>query len=72
MFFEAILNIIKVSTARTLADAARSLRREVTEEDVEYVTWVMSHQGRNVDAITYTRAILTAHQIGLEVGNNLR
>jgi amidase/6-aminohexanoate-cyclic-dimer hydrolase len=67
VFFEAILNIIKVSTARTLADAARSLGREVTEEDVEYVTWVMSHQGRNVDAITYSRAILTAHQIGLEM-----
>jgi amidase len=67
VLFEALLNIISVSTARTLADAARTLGRDVTEEDVEMVTWVMGQQGRKVDAVTYSRSILTAHQVGLEM-----
>jgi amidase len=65
VMFEAFLNVINVSTARTLADAERKLGRELTEIDVETVTWVMNHQGRKVDAITYSRAVLTAHQVGL-------
>jgi amidase len=47
------------------------LGREVTEKDVELVTWVMNHQGRKIDAVTYSRAILTAHQIGLEMARFL-
>jgi amidase len=62
---EAFLNVINVSIARTLADAAKTLGRAVTENDVEPVTWVMSQQGRRVDVIAYSRAIATAHQIGL-------
>jgi amidase/6-aminohexanoate-cyclic-dimer hydrolase len=62
---EAFLNVIHVSIARTLADGARTLGRAVTEKDVEPVTWVMSLQGRKVDVISYSRAIATAHQVGL-------
>jgi Asp-tRNA(Asn)/Glu-tRNA(Gln) amidotransferase A subunit family amidase len=62
---EAFLNVIHVSIARTLADAARTLGRAVTEKDVEPVTWAMSQQGRKVDVIAYSRAIVTAHQVGL-------
>lgn len=62
---EAFLNVINVSVARTLADAARTLGRAVTENDVEPVTWSMSLQGRKVDVIAYSRAIATSHQIGL-------
>jgi amidase len=62
---EAFLNVINVSVARTLADAARALGRAVTEEDVEPVTWAMGEQGRRVDVLAYSRAIATAHQIGL-------
>ncbi len=62
---EAFLNVIHVSLARTLADAATSLGRAVTEADVEPVTWAMSRQGQRVDVIAYSRAIETAHQIGL-------
>lgn len=61
----AFLNVINVSVARTLDDAARTLGRPVTEKDVETVTWVMSQQGRRVDVLAYSRAIATAHQIGL-------
>ena len=62
---EAFLNVINVSLARTLADAATTLGRAVTEADVEPVTWAMSRQGHKVEVIAYSRAIATAHQIGL-------
>jgi Asp-tRNA(Asn)/Glu-tRNA(Gln) amidotransferase A subunit family amidase len=62
---EAFLKVIHVSIARVLADAAKTLGRAVTEKDVEPVTWVMSQQGQRVDVIAYSRAIATAHQIGL-------
>jgi amidase len=71
VMFEAFLTVINASTARTLADAAKTLGREVTEKDVETVTWVMNHQGRKIDAISYGRAILTAHQIGLAMARFL-
>jgi len=62
---EAFLNVINVSIARTLEDAAKTLGRAVAEKDVEPVTWAMSQQGRRVDVIAYSRAIATTHQIGL-------
>jgi len=65
MMREAFLNVINVSIARTLADAAKTLGRAVTEKDVEPVTWAMSQQGRRVDAVAYSRAIVASHQIGL-------
>lgn len=62
---EAFLAIINVSVARTLDDAAKTLGRDVTDKDVEPVTWSMAQQGRNVSSIVYSRAIGTIHQIGL-------
>jgi amidase len=62
---EAFLTVMNVSIARTLDDAARTLGRAVTEKDVETVTWATSQQGRKADVIAYSRAIATAHQIGL-------
>ncbi len=64
---EAFLNVVHVSVARTLADAAVTLGRAVTESDVEPVTWIMGRQGLKVDAVAYSRAIVTSHQIGLEM-----
>ena len=65
MMREAFLTVINVSIARTLADAARTLGRAVTEKDVEPVTWSMSQAGRRTDVIAYSRAIATTHQVGL-------
>ena len=62
---EAFLTLMNVSVARTLDDAARTLGRAVTQKDVETVTWVTSQMGRSVDVIAYSRAIGTAHQLGL-------
>ncbi len=62
---EAFLNVVNVSVARTLADAALTLGREVTEQDVEPVTWAMSQQGRRTDVVAYARAIAMSHQVGL-------
>ncbi|HEV8484442.1 MAG TPA: amidase [Blastocatellia bacterium] len=62
---EAFLTVMNVSIARTLDDAARTLGRAVTEKDVETVTWATSQQGQMTDVISYSRAIATAHQVGL-------
>ncbi len=62
---EAFLNVINVSVARTLDDAAKTLGRPVTEKDVETVTWAMAQQGLKVSSVAYSRAIATAHQVGL-------
>ena len=62
---EAFLTVLRVSLARTLDDAARSLGRPVTDKDVEPVTWILAQAGRAVNVIAYSRAIATMHQVGL-------
>ena len=62
---EAFLTVINVSIARTLADAAKTLGREVAEKDVEPVTWSMNQAGKRTDVIAYSRAIAATHQVGL-------
>ncbi len=60
----AFLTIIQVSVAKALDDAATTLGRQVTDKDVEPVTWTMAQQGRNISSVVYSRAIATTHQIG--------
>jgi amidase/6-aminohexanoate-cyclic-dimer hydrolase len=62
---EAFITVINVSIARTLADAAKTLGRAVTENDVEPVTWSMSQAGKRTDVVAYSRAIAATHQVGL-------
>lgn len=62
---EAFLIVLRVSLARTLDDAAKSLGRPVTEKDVEPVTWLTAQAGRAISSIAYSRAIATMHQVGL-------
>jgi amidase len=62
---EAFLNVLHVSVARVLDDAATKLGRAVTEQDVETVTWATMQAGRNTSSVSYSRAIATLHQIGL-------
>jgi amidase/6-aminohexanoate-cyclic-dimer hydrolase len=62
---EAFLTVMNVSIARTLEDAARASGRALTEKEVETVTWATYQQGRKTDVLAYSRAIATAHQIGL-------
>jgi amidase/6-aminohexanoate-cyclic-dimer hydrolase len=72
MMREAFLNVINVSVARTLDDAAKVIGRPVTEKDVETVTWVMAQQGWKVTSVAYSRAIVTAHQVGLAMAKFLQ
>jgi amidase len=60
----AFLTIVNVSVARALDDAATTLGRPVTEQDVEAVTWVMARRGRDINSVDYARAIPKIHQIG--------
>jgi amidase/6-aminohexanoate-cyclic-dimer hydrolase len=61
----AFLTVIQVSLARTLDDAAQTLGRPVSEQDVEPMTWAMFQAGRASNGIVYSRAIATLHQMGL-------
>jgi amidase len=61
----AFFAILQVSLARVLDDAATILGRPVCEQDVEPVTWATMQAGTRVASVTYSRAIVTLHQIGL-------
>ena len=61
----AFLAIVNVSVAKALDEGAKPLGREVTEMDVEPVTWAMAEQGRKVSSVVYSQAIGTMHEIGL-------
>ena len=65
----AFLDVLHVSIARVLVDAATKLGRSVTEQDVETVTWATFEAGRNTSSVAYARAIATLHQIGLTMAN---
>ncbi len=69
---EAFLTIITVSIARTLEDAAGTLGRAVTKDDVEPVTWSMAEIGRGASSVKYSRAIMTCHQVGLTMAKFLQ
>jgi Asp-tRNA(Asn)/Glu-tRNA(Gln) amidotransferase A subunit family amidase len=61
----AFVTVLGVSLARVLDDAARTLGRAVTEQDVEPVTWATMQTGMKTTGVVYSRAIATLHQIGL-------
>lgn len=61
----AFLTVLQVSLARTLDDAAQSLGRALTEQDVEPVTWAMRQAGHAITSIAYSRAIAICQQVGL-------
>ena len=61
----AFLGVLQVSVARTLDDAAATLGRPVSQQDVETVTWALMQGAANVSSVVYSRAIATLHQIGL-------
>lgn len=64
---EAFLTVLRVSLARTLDDAAKTLGWPVTDKDVEPVTWVIAQAGRAITSVAYSRAIATMHQVGLAI-----
>ena len=62
---ESFLTVINVSMARVLDDRAKAIRRELTEKDVEQITWFMAQTGMKTSAVAYSRAIANVHQVGL-------
>ncbi|MEW6207476.1 MAG: amidase [Acidobacteriota bacterium] len=64
---ESLITIINVSIARLLEDAAKTLGRAVSEQDVEPVTWATYQAGLRTNVVAYSRAIANCHQIGLAV-----
>ncbi len=62
---EAQVNVIAISIAKLLEDAAKTMGRAVTDKDVETVTWAYYQSGLRHTGVTYARAISTFQQLGL-------
>ncbi len=61
----AFLTVLRVSLARVLDDAGKTLGRAITDKDVEPITWLIAQAGKAISSIEYSRAIATMHQTGL-------
>jgi amidase len=66
-FQEAVVIIINTNTAAMLAAGAKVLGRDVTEEDVEYVTWRGAKAGKETLAPDYVEAVRVVHRTGRRV-----
>jgi amidase len=67
LFQAAAVTIINTDSAAKIAGAAKVLGREVTESDVEYVTWRAAEAGREISAPDYVDAVRVVHQTGRKV-----
>ena len=56
---DAFIPLWSVLAASNLAVWGRALGRELGEDDVEPLTWLLADHGRNVDAVSYTDALAT-------------
>lgn len=65
-FQAARLKIIPANIRAVLNRRAKALGREVTEADVEPVTWAMAEIGRAMPASDYLDAVLAMHKLGRE------
>jgi amidase len=68
-FQAAVVAIINTHTAAMVAGAAKVLGREVTESDVEYVTWRAAVAGRETSAPEYVDAVRVIHRTGRKVAS---
>lgn len=64
--------IVAVNVAQTLGFRAEELGRELTEDDVEPVTWANLQAAERYTALDYLNAIQTIHQVGRSLGNFLQ
>ncbi len=58
-----VANVISCHTARALKSWGEKLGEEITEADVEPMTWALAEIGRNIDAPRYLEAIEKVHGI---------
>jgi amidase/6-aminohexanoate-cyclic-dimer hydrolase len=62
---EAQINAIAISIAKLLEDAAKTLGKPVTQQDVEPVTWAYYQSALKQNSLAYARAVSTFQQLGL-------
>lgn len=64
---QGMLDTLVVSVRKVLEDRSRELRREVTREDVETVTWQFFEMGGKVSGTAYARAREVFDRVGFEM-----
>ncbi len=66
-FQQAAVAIINANTGAMLDLRAKELGREVTQQDVEYVTWRTAQAGKSSSASDHVRALHVIHQVTRQV-----
>jgi amidase len=61
LFQLATVTIIDANTRAMIAARAQALGREVSAEEVEYVTWRSAESGQSKSAVEYIQAVQTIH-----------
>lgn len=59
--------IVGANTALTLRQRAAALGREVTQNDVEHITWLIAQAARMRDSTDYADATLFIHRLGRQM-----
>jgi amidase/6-aminohexanoate-cyclic-dimer hydrolase len=68
---EATRLIVAANLRATLEDRARALGREFTQDDLEWVTYVMAISVKDVGAAEYARSVRLIHALGRQVAHFL-
>jgi amidase len=63
--------IMAANLAATLEDRARALGRELAQDDVEPMTWLIASMAKSAAAADYTRAVRAIHAVGRQVAGFL-
>lgn len=66
-FQKAFVAIVDANMAALLDKAEKTIGREVTPKDVEYITWRSNLSGKEICALDYIKAVQLIHQTGREV-----
>jgi len=69
VFGPAFIAIINVNTRATLEARAREIGRDVTQDDVEHITWLTAEAGKTLTAPEYVQSVQTIHRIGRQVAD---
>jgi amidase/6-aminohexanoate-cyclic-dimer hydrolase len=63
VFGPAFIAVINVNTRATLEARAREIGRDVTQDDVEHITWLTAEAGKSMAASEYVQSVQTIHRI---------
>lgn len=67
LFGPAFVDVINANTRATLEARAREIGRDVTQDDVEHITWLTAEAGKALTASKYIQSVQAIHRVGRRV-----